>query len=118
MKKALSIIGKGLIIVFATWFLISWYDIMADNTEPNPQHLKWNMFIVMFPEAEETRKADCEVVTINYNDDVVTFVDEEGETWIAEVDEAIKYSVKGLHTLTYKVNNPTDKYDDEIIDIN
>ena len=51
MKKALSIIGKSLIIAFAAWFLISWCDIMADNTAPNPQHLQWNMFTVMFPEA-------------------------------------------------------------------
>ena len=50
MKKTLSIIGKGLIIAFAAWFLISWCDIMADNSAPNPQHLQWNMFTTMFPE--------------------------------------------------------------------
>lgn len=50
-KKALSIIGKGLIVAFAAWFLVSWCDIMADNSAPNPQHLQWNMFTTMFPEA-------------------------------------------------------------------
>ena len=34
-------------IAFILWGFVSWCDIIADNTEPNPQHYDWNLFVMM-----------------------------------------------------------------------
>lgn len=37
-------------ILFMLWFAVSWVDIIADNTMPNPTHADWNMFVILFQE--------------------------------------------------------------------
>ena len=34
-------------LLFA-WFMVSWFDIVADNCSMNPVHYSWNMFVLMF----------------------------------------------------------------------
>lgn len=45
--KTLKYIGGGLMAVLLIWMLVSWADIVADNSYPNPQHYSWNSFVVM-----------------------------------------------------------------------
>lgn len=40
-------IGCGLCAAFLLWGILSWADIVADNCEPNPQHSKYNLFVLM-----------------------------------------------------------------------
>lgn len=47
MTKAFKAIGYGLCIVCVVWLLLSWIDIVADNSMPNPHHSKYNMFVLM-----------------------------------------------------------------------
>lgn len=56
MKK----IGKAIEIAVCTvsiailfWVFASWVDIIADNTQPNPQHSEYNMFVMMVEYAEK-----------------------------------------------------------------
>ena len=34
-------------VVFLLWLFVSWVDIVADNTQPNPTHSKYNAFVMM-----------------------------------------------------------------------
>ena len=47
MLKAFKAIGYGLCIVFMAWLLLSWVDIVADNSTPNPHHSEYNAFVLM-----------------------------------------------------------------------
>lgn len=47
MIKAFKAIGCGLCIVFMAWLLLSWVDIVADNSMPNPHHSEYNAFVLM-----------------------------------------------------------------------
>lgn len=47
MLKAFKAIGCGLCIVFMAWLLLSWVDIVADNSMPNPHHSEYNAFVLM-----------------------------------------------------------------------
>ena len=45
--KTLKYIGGGLMAVLLIWMLVSWADIVADNSYPNPQHSEYNLFVLM-----------------------------------------------------------------------
>lgn len=45
--KVLKYIGGGLCAVLLLWILVSWADIVADNSRSNPQHSEYNMFVLM-----------------------------------------------------------------------
>mgnify|MGYP006978909893 FL=1 len=47
MIKVFKVIGCGLCIVFMVWLLLSWVDIVADNSTPNPHHSEYNAFVLM-----------------------------------------------------------------------
>lgn len=32
---------------FLLWFVLSWFDVVADNLRENPQHSKYNAFVVL-----------------------------------------------------------------------
>lgn len=34
-------------IVFSIWFAASWFDVVADNTEANPTHSPYNVFVML-----------------------------------------------------------------------
>lgn len=51
MKKILSVMYYAFIalnLALILWFVASWFDIIADNTKPNPQHYDWNFFVVAY----------------------------------------------------------------------
>ena len=40
-------------ILFTAWFVWSWVDIVADNSQPNPVHSEYNMFVMLVESAEK-----------------------------------------------------------------
>lgn len=56
MKKVVKGIIYTVSVLFIAWFVLSWADIVADNTKPNPQHSEYNMFVIMTREAEQEKE--------------------------------------------------------------
>lgn len=50
--KIIAGVLLALAAAFWLWLFISWFDIIADNTSPEPEHWKYNAF-VLFTEAAE-----------------------------------------------------------------
>ena len=65
----------------------------------------------------QLRVADVEVEFVNNKQNIVSFVDTEGEAWVAEVDEVSKYSVGKDCVLVYDTMDTDDIYDDEVVAI-
>lgn len=65
----------------------------------------------------QLRVAEVEVESVHPMHNMVTFVDTDGEAWVAEVDDASKYSVGDDCTLVYDTMEMSDIYDDEIVAI-
>ena len=112
MKKFFESMAKAIIVLFAFWVLASWVDVMADNSQPNPEHHKWNVFTVFAFNDEVRAKVDL----VNTVDNTIVF-DDGDDYWIAEVEDASQYKYGDEYTIVFKRNNPKDKYDDELIDI-
>lgn len=64
MKKVVKGIVYAVGVLFIAWFVLSWADIVADNTEPNPQHSEYNMFVIMTREPSKRRKNRSECAAI------------------------------------------------------
>ena len=50
MKTAMKIIAGIYLtacVLFGAWAFASWCDIVADNTQPNPVHSEYNLFVMM-----------------------------------------------------------------------
>lgn len=65
----------------------------------------------------QLRVAEVEVESVHPMHNMVTFVDTDGEAWVAEVDDVSKYSVGDDCTLIYDTMDTSDIYDDEIVAI-
>lgn len=63
------------------------------------------------------RVAEVEVEAVHYVSNTVSFIDTDGEVWIAEVDDSHKYSVGNCCALVYDTMDTEDIYDDEIVAI-
>lgn len=126
--KVLCTIG----ILFLLWFIASWVDIVADNTAPNPQHGDWNLFVILFQEeaSEEVEEipAMCGnpvnaytritcgwITSINYDENILTLEDEDGEIWVVEVGNAQEFSEQGYYCIFFDTMGTADKYDDEVV---
>lgn len=53
LNKLISIICA----LFLAWMLISWVDVVADNTKPNPTNWKYNAIVMLLDWAEENPPA-------------------------------------------------------------
>lgn len=60
-------------------------------------------------------KAVVEDVSGEYN--MVTFLDEGGDLWVAEVDDTDGFKVGEKYILTFDDMGTSDPYDDELVDI-
>lgn len=131
MKKTLFNVFVTLSVALSIWFVASWIDIVADNCKPNPQHGKWNMFVLSvdaFEEEEEVgtvevptiygnRVAWAEVESIDYEKSLVSFVDESGEIWTAEVGNAAEFDPNCFYEIHFDTQGTNDVYDDEILKV-
>lgn len=117
-------------VLFALWFVLSWADIVVDNTEPNPVHHKYNLFVLMTESMDDTAEPDytgscgdpltlrqttAEIVRIN--DNIITFMDADGEEWIAEVGNPAEFDPAGYYIIMFDDMGTADLYDDEILKV-
>ena len=65
----------------------------------------------------QLRVAEVEVESVHPIHNMVSFVDTDGEAWVAEVDEISGYSVGKDCVLVYDTMDTDDIYDDEIVAI-
>lgn len=56
--KTIKIVFVTIFTFFIIWIGASWVDIAFDNNMPNPQHAKWNYFVLFTPmgNQEETEQ--------------------------------------------------------------
>lgn len=62
-----------------------------------------------------TRVVCGEVVAINEQDNILTLVDEDGETWIVEVGNAKEFDTNWYYCIFFDTMGTTDIYDDEVV---
>lgn len=126
MSKIVKYIGSGLCAALLLWTVLSWADIVADNSKPNPQHDEHNMFVLMTEkeEVEDTtsivygnRVVWAEVSNINHETNIVSFVDTDGETWVAEVGNVNEFDLNRFYEIHFDDMGTADLYDDEILKI-
>lgn len=48
MKKVFSNLLFGAVVFFVIWGLISWINIISQNSMPNPQYMNFNLFTLIF----------------------------------------------------------------------
>ena len=65
----------------------------------------------------QLRVAEVEVESVRPEYNMVSFVDTDGEAWVAEVDKVSEYSVGKDCVLVYDTMGTEDIYDDEIVAI-
>lgn len=136
MKK-LGIAIQVVCWAFALWFMLSWAEIATNNLTPGYEYNKYNFFVVFTqdtaeeePEAANDYEGMCGnpindrvrmicgfVDSINYDDNIVTFVDEDGEAWIAEVGYAESFDPDGYYLIMFDHQGTADPYDDEIVKV-
>lgn len=71
MKKVIKVAAMLIFVGFIAWFILSWVDIVADNTQPNPHHSKYNMFVVFFSDKEDEIPDKNSLVPIKYEEEPV-----------------------------------------------
>lgn len=47
IKTAAKVVYYGVFAALALWVCASWADVVADNTQPNPHHAEWNVFVML-----------------------------------------------------------------------
>jgi hypothetical protein len=105
MKKIIKRTMIILITVMMMWMMMSWIDIVSDNTSNEPTHSQYNFFCMMFNRQYEM----CGVVA-----DAGLVVDDNGEAWYVDTTQ---YPV-GTEVFITMIDKGTPQFkDDEIIDI-
>lgn len=129
MRKALKVVLGVCYAVVIIWFIASWVDIVADNSEPNPQHSEYNAFVLMTKQEEEpaevdgmcgspltdrTRLATAVITRIDGN--TLTLVTlEDGEEWTVEVGYGENFSTDDYLCVFFDNMGTESIYDDEIV---
>ena len=62
-----------------------------------------------------TRVVCAEVVAINEQDNILTLVDEDGETWVVEVGNAKEFDINWYYCIFFDTMGTTNIYDDEVV---
>lgn len=131
MKKLMKSIICVILVVLAVWFVASWIDIVADNTQPNPQHSKYNMFVLMTSGKEEEEEIEIDeewnnlmndntrlasAIIDNINDDVLTIITaEDDREWVVEVVDGDSFSEDDYLCVFFNTMGTDNVEDDEIM---
>lgn len=62
-----------------------------------------------------TRVVCGEIVAINEQDNILTLVDEDGETWVIEVGNAKEFDINWYYCIFFDTMGTADIYDDEVV---
>lgn len=118
----------AIFVLLAIWSVFSWVDIVADNTQPNPQHSKYNLFVLMAsdkekPEMDEewdnlmtdhTRLASA--IIDNIDGDVLTIITaEDDREWVVEVVDGDSFSEDDYLCVFFNTIGTENVEDDEIM---
>ena len=114
MKKTIKIIVYTICIALMLWFFLSWCDIVADNSKPNPEHHPYNIFVLMTEKQEEevldgmcgdpiSASTDIQCATIYAIDgNFITFELEDGNLYMVEVGDANEFDVNRYYCLFFQ----------------
>ena len=105
MKKVFENGFYGFVFILAFWLILSWVDIVADNSKPNPSHSPYNAF-VLTSKAEEApipvASSEISYATIfEISDKIITFETMDGNLWEVEVDDLSEYDVNRYYGLVF-----------------
>lgn len=131
MTKAIKVLLGVCYAVVIAWLIASWVDIVADNCEPNPQHSKYNAFVLMTQQEEKTEEpAEIEgscgspltdrtrlatAIITNIDGNTLTLVTlEDGEEWTVEVGYGENFSTDDYLCVFFDTMGTESIYDDEI----
>lgn len=126
MKKACKVAICTIGVVLFAWFILSWIDVVADNCKPNPQHSKYNVFVLATqqeedesgscgsPLTEHTRIMTGIISEIDNNDLTIITVDD-GEAWTVEVGYGENFSTDDYLCVFFDTMGTESIYDDEIV---
>lgn len=115
MKKIIKVAFYSVVILFAAWFILSWGDIVADNSTPNPVHHPYNLFVLMTKEDEATEELNgmcgdpvsassniqCAAI-YSIEGNIITFETEDGNLWAAEVGDPNEFDVNRYYCLFFQ----------------
>ena len=114
MKKIIKITVYTISVALALWFFLSWCDIVADNSEPNPVHHPYNVFVLMVQDKQEEEvhgmcgdpvAASSEIkcgVIYSINGNYITFETDDGNLWTAEVGDPNEFDVNRYYCLFFQ----------------
>lgn len=109
MKNAIKGIIYTVSALFIVWFILSWTDVVTDNTERKPQHNEHNMFVIMTQESvskcdkslEGTNRVTFGTVYQTTNNSVI-FETTEGELYEVYVDYPDEFEGTELYCLVFQ----------------
>lgn len=114
MKKIIKITVYTISVALALWFFLSWCDIVADNTEPNPVHHPYNAFVLMVQDNQEeevdgmcgdpvaaSSDIKCGVI-YSIDGNYITFETDDGNLWTAEVGDPNEFDVNRYYCLFFQ----------------
>ena len=114
MKKTIKIIVYTVCVALMLWFFLSWCDIVADNTKPNPVHHPYNIFVLMTQEQEEevsdgmcgdpvsaSTDIKCGVI-YSIDGNYITFETDDGNLWAVEVGDPNEFDVNRYYCLFFQ----------------
>lgn len=128
MKKIITNILAAASILLIVWALLSWVDIVADNSSPNPSHNPCNLFVLLFDENEptptegqcgdplSTLRVDMAGIEIR-EDDYVIFQTDDGNTWKVEPWKIEDFSTDGYYVVMFDTMGTDTIEDDQIIKV-
>ena len=112
--KVIKVLFYTISIGLILWFVLSWCDIVADNTAPNPVHHPYNAFVLMTKEKQEenadgmcgdpmSTTSDVKCGTIySIDGNYITFLTEDGNLWTAEVGNPAEFDVNRYYCLFFQ----------------
>lgn len=117
MKKV-KILVYTVAIAMCLWFFLSWCDVVADNSKPNPVHHPANVFVLMTQDKQEeiepeildgmcgdplSTTSDVKCGTIySIDGNYITFLTEDGNLWTAEVGNPAEFDVNRYYCLFFQ----------------
>lgn len=110
MKKLAKVIVSIIMVLFCVWFMLSWIDVVADDTH----HHKYNMFVLMVQEKQEeeytgacgnpldgTTKVGFGIIN-EIKENTVVFLMDEGELIEVEVGDPQDFNPDRYYCLFFQ----------------
>lgn len=118
MKKMLWNLVSVITVVMALWFGVSMIEVGIKNKAPNPQYTKYNAIVLLCDFGEWYHSPKATVIDVNAEAGSIILEDEQGESWVAFVDNVEEVEIGDRYKILLDdCNTPNYIYDDELIDL-